>query len=364
MSIRIRNNKYVVDYYPHGRKGKRDRITLPEGTSEATAKKLEKDLRRKGKQAPIASGTDTIKQLVKPYFRYIKHRQSPRTVADKEACFEKDILPYFGGFRISELTPILLSDYQDRRAKQFAAMPREEKKKHQIKDGHRSINKELAYLGGMIKWARKFVKVKPAETLHREDLPYRRPIPKIWSREELDKFIAAVEPKYKTFILMLFHLGLRHDSTRLLRWEQLDLQPKAENSSVVILGKGNKENRLPLSPEIHQGLLALQAERMALPEKERAPWVFLSPRDRTKPINNVRKAIDRAKTASKITKRIHPHLMRHSLATYLLEQGVDLRVVQEILGHATVEQTRWYTQVALKLKKDAFSKARAHKRKT
>lgn len=364
MSIRIRNDKYVVDYYPHGRKGKRARITLPAGTTETLAKKIAKDLLKKKDHSPLAFGSDTIKHLAAPYFRHINTRQSPRTVKDKQDCFDKNLLPYFGGFRIPELTSSLFAAYQDRRVEQFAAMTPEYKKQHQVKDGHRSINKELAYLGGLIRWARKFLHVQPSERLFREDLPYHRPIPKVWTRKELDKFLAAIEPEYRTFVLVLVHLGVRLQSARFLRWDQVDLTRSAEDSSITILGKGDKENRLPLSPKLHRGLQTLQKARASLPEQERGPWVFPSPVDPAKPRHNIRKAIERAKTAANITKRIHPHLMRHSLATYLLEQGTDLRVVQDILGHSSIEQTQWYTHIALKLKKDAFNKAGQGNRKT
>ena len=366
MSIRLRNNKYVVDYYPHGRKGKRARITLPEGTTEALARKVAKDLQKKKKQAPLASSSDTIKYLVPPYLRHIGSRQSPRTVEDKQACFDKHLVPFFGGLRIPELTSILCAAYQDKRVKQFEDMTEAEKRKHQIKDGHRAINKELAYLGGLLRWARKYLHTQPVERLFREDLPYRRPIPKVWTRKDLDKFIWAVEPKYKTFVLVLVHLGVRLSSARHLRWDQVDLARTADDSSLTILGKGDRENRLPLShsPDLYKGLLILQKAHTDLPEKKRAPWVFPSPRNPAKPIHDIRKAIIRAKETAKIKKRLHPHLMRHSLATYLLERGVDLRVIQEILGHAEVSTTEWYTQVSQKLKKDAFSKAGQRIRKT
>ena len=363
MSIRIRNNHFVIDYYPHGRNGKRERITLPEGTSETEASKIHQELRKKRQQTALASAGDTVARLVKPYLRHIDSRQSPRTVKDKRECFENHLVPYFGGFKIPEVTSGLLAAYQTRRLERFAAMTDADRKKHQIKDGHRSINKELAYLSALIRWAKKYLHVQPSERLYREDLPYRRPIPKIWSRPEIDSFLAAVEPEYRPFFLATFHLGLRYQSVRSLTWENVDLQRIVDDSSIVIIGKGDRENRLPLTDELYASLRVLQTARLALPEQDRSPWVFPSPKDRRRPINNVRKAISRAKDACKISKRLHPHLLRHSRATHLLEQGVDLRTIQDILGHAQIGQTEWYTQVSLKLKKAALANNNANKRK-
>lgn len=357
MSVFTRNGKLVVDYYPHGRKGKHARITLPEGTTIEEARKIEASLRKVKKGVPPASASDSIRQLVGPYLRHIAPRQSPRTVKDKRSCFDNHLIPYFGGFRIQELTSTAYASYQEMRVRQFATMSKEAKEKHQIKDGHRSINKELAYMGGLIKWARKFLHVKPLESLFREELPYRRPIPKVWTKKEAEKLISCTQPEYRTFIQALFHLGIRFQSARMLRWEQVDLHATHADSSIVIMGKGNKENRLPLSSELHKSLLAMSAAREAQSARDRSPWVFPSPKNPARPIHNVRKAIDRAKIASGINKRISPHLLRHSLATHLLEQGADLRTVQEILGHSKVTTTEWYTQVALELKRSAFNRA-------
>lgn len=358
MSIRIRNGKFVIDYYSNGRKGKRHHITLPDGTTRQEADQIHRELTTGSRLAEARALTENaISRMVPDYHEYCSMRLSPRTVKDKRACFDNHLVPFFGKYRVSDLTNTVLAMYQKRRCEQFAAMPEDEKKRHGITDGNRAINKELAYFGGFLRWARKFRGMRTAERLEREDLPYAAPIPVVMSYDEVGKLIAAAEQAYKPILLALFHLALRIDSARNLRWEQVDLQTTADASSVIIMGKGGKENKLPLSDELHRMLAALHRKRSGMPEKERSPWVFPSPVRPNQPITNIRKAIDRAKKSAKLEKRIHPHLLRHSMATHMLEQGVDLRSIQAFLNHSQVTMTQRYTQVAMAMKKDALLRA-------
>ena len=362
MSLRIRNDKYIIDHYPRGRNGPRKRITLPAGTPEKEARRIH-ELIAKRKKAKTSSGEMPIKYLIPDYLKYVKDHQAARTYGDKEACFEKHLTPFFGKFSILELNDGILSLYQSHRSAQFAAMKQEEKDKHGIKDGNRSINKEMAYLGGFLRWARKYKKVRPLEPIDREDLPYRRPIPKIWTKDEIAKLIKHTEPEYKTLFLALFRLGQRITETQRLEWSQIDLQESRAQSSVIIKGKGNKENRLPLMEDIYLVLKQLKEERAKKPKDEQSKYVFPSLKNWQKPMVDADKAFARAKKAAKIEKRIHAHLIRHSMATHLLEDGIDLRVIQSILGHSKVTTTEWYTHVSTELKRQAMEKTYRRKRK-
>lgn len=369
MAIRLEKGRYILDYYPHGRKGPRSRIRLPRGTTEQRAWELHDGLAKRKRNKGHTLSHASIKYLIPQYLAWVKRHQSPRTFKDKLDCFgykfednkfvikeskNENLLSYFGHHIIADLTNGLLSLYQQQRCAEYDALSEGQKNKHQTKDGRRAINKELAYFGGFLKWARRNLRQRPEERLEREDLPYRRPIPKIWTKEEVKKLIAATEPEYRAVFLALFRLLQRITPTAQILWDNVDLQTTAKKSTIIMIGKGNKENRLPLLDDLYFVIKRLKKERDRKPPEKRSKYLFPSPIDPHKPINNVRKALARARAKSGINKRIHPHLIRHSAATHMLEDGIDIRIIQSILGHSVVTTTEWYTHVSTELKRQAM----------
>lgn len=332
MSIHTRNKKHVIDYRPHGKSGRRVRVTLPAGTTRQEAEQIEKGLRKRGRSAPEVPAEALISNQYKHYINHCTLRQAPRTVKDKESCYKNHILPYFGGFRVRELTSTHIEMYQKQR-KAAAA-------------GNRTVIKEIHYFFSFVTWARKTLKIMPPMPLTVDHLPYRPPKPHVLTRAEAERFIQAADPGYRPLFLALFHLGIRINEAQTLTWDNVDLP----GLSVIVRGKGNKERILPLSRRL---AIALQGHRAG----NQSRWVFPSPVRPSQAITNVRKAIARARERAGITKKVHPHLFRHSLATLLIAEGVDIRIVQQILGHEQISTTEKYTQIALDLKRSAMTRA-------
>lgn len=213
--------------------------------------------------------------------------------------------------------------------------------------GNRTINKELDYFFAFLKWAKKTIGITPPKKLERDRLPYKRPIPNVLTFDEAVRLMAAADSQmYRVLFLMLFNLGLRFNEARHLKWSDLDMEAR----TVKIYRKGGKTDILPMSEWLYHELAVLA-------RSNGSEWLFPSPVDRRKPVTDIRKALRRAKERAGITKKINPHLLRHSLATHLLGKGINLRTIQEILGHEQISTTEFYTKVLLQHKRDAFAQA-------
>jgi len=192
-------------------------------------------------------------------------------------------------------------------------------------------------------------------TLERPDLvrPLRivnepRRAPVVLSPEEVALLLeAAPGLKYKAALSVAYGAGLRVSEVANLKVS--DIYNKRMMLRVE-QGKGQRDRYVMLSPQ----LLELLREWWHAAR----PQVWLFPGQN--PINpmtprQLNRAVTAAKTLAGISKRVSPHTLRHSFATHLLEQGVDIRVIQVLLGHAKLETTALYTRVAVNTVRDIKS---------
>jgi len=144
-------------------------------------------------------------------------------------------------------------------------------------------------------------------------------------------------------ILELFYSsGLRLSEICNSRLEHLDL----EDRFLRVTGKGNKTRLVPVGGRALEAINTyLTNERPTLVTRKTSSQIFISIRGTQLSPDRVRQIVkERAKQAG-IAQNIYPHLLRHSFATHLLENGADLRVIQELLGHADISTTQIYTHV-------------------
>jgi len=166
-----------------------------------------------------------------------------------------------------------------------------------------------------------------------------RKIPVVLSPEEVTRFLdAAPGPKYKAAFSAAYGAGLRVSEVVALKVSDVD-------SGRMLLrieqGKGRKDRFAMLSPQLLE--LLRDWWRIARPQV----WLFPG-RDRINPLTTrqFNRAVHAAAHMAEVAKRVTPHTLRHSFATHLLEQNIDIRVIQVLLGHAKLETTSLYTRVA------------------
>lgn len=146
----------------------------------------------------------------------------------------------------------------------------------------------------------------------------------------------------RAMLELLYASGLRISELTGARLENLNL----EEGIIRVQGKGGKLRLVPVGSKARAALGAyLQTGRRAFVKRRTGAEVFLSNRGRRLTTQRVYDIVKRVAAGSGLTMNIYPHLLRHSFATHLLSNGADLRVIQELLGHADISTTQIYTHV-------------------
>ena len=183
--------------------------------------------------------------------------------------------------------------------------------------------------------------------------------PKLWrilpdflSEDEVDRLLAAfssssaadpLEIRNRTILELLYSSGLRVSEAAALPLTAIDF----ENEIIRVRGKGSKERIVPVGRPARKLLKRyLESARPELCAKvPRSPYVFVSNHGRKLDRERIWQVVKLAAERAGIAKNIHPHSLRHSFASHLLAHGADLRVIQEMLGHANIATAEIYTHV-------------------
>jgi site-specific recombinase XerD len=146
----------------------------------------------------------------------------------------------------------------------------------------------------------------------------------------------------KTIIELLYATGIRCSELISIQLKNIDFEEKA----IRITGKGNKERLVLFGQKAKNKILEyLNKERYVAKSNEE--FLFINYKNEPLTSRTIQRIITMFRTFLKIDRPITPHKIRHSFATHLLQQGVDLRIVQELLGHKTLASTEKYTHVSL-----------------
>ena len=212
-----------------------------------------------------------------------------------------------------------------------------------------SLYLQIAAFRSFYKWAEteKHLPANPAENL---SLPRRwKRIPKALSQAEVEQILkplataAPADLCDQAILELAYASGLRLAELRNLRLEQLHL----EAGFVTVIGKGNKERVVPVGKFAVAALgryLTVARPQLVRPKSPAA--VFLTRRGTAFAHVTLWQHITRRAKRAGVERHVTPHMLRHSFATHLLEHGADLRVIQELLGHASISTTEIYTHVA------------------
>ena len=200
-----------------------------------------------------------------------------------------------------------------------------------------------------------YIEQDPSELL---EMPrVEKKLPEVLSLEEIDAMIACIDMskpeghRNRAIIEMLYGSGLRVSELTDLRLSNIYRQ----EGYMRILGKGSKQRLVPISPVADEQLGYWLQDRNALDIKpESIDIVFLNHYGRQLTRAMIFTIVKRLAQAAGITKTISPHTLRHSFATHLLQNGADLRIIQQLLGHESIVTTEIYTHVDIHNLRDAI----------
>lgn len=215
-----------------------------------------------------------------------------------------------------------------------------------------SVIRKIASLRGFFKWfcANDYGKRNPAQTLEQPKFPKR--LPKVMTVQELNVIINSDLNKEEALIVeLLYGCGLRVSELVNLKLNNIDIKSKY----IQCMGKGSKERIVPFGEKAKTALKKyLKYREMIVLKNNLHNSKVLFLKEDGKPITRQDVYSFIRKQGEKIHKHISPHTLRHSFATHLLENGADLRVVQELLGHSDVSTTQLYTHITKKRLKEVY----------
>ena len=202
-----------------------------------------------------------------------------------------------------------------------------------------------------------YIEQDPSELIEMPRI--EKKLPEVLSIEEIDAMIAQIDMskpeghRNRAIIEMLYGSGLRVSELTELRLSNI----YRKEGYMRILGKGNKQRLVPISPVADEQFGYWLNDRSKLDIKPEASDIaFLNHYGRQLTRAMIFTIVKRLAEAAGIRKTISPHTLRHSFATHLLQNGADLRIIQQLLGHESIVTTEIYTHVDIQDLRDAVMK--------
>jgi len=238
----------------------------------------------------------------------------------------KHLIPFFGNRKLNQISPFLIEGYKSQRKAEV--MPA-------------TVNRELALLKSMfnlaIKWGKASTNPMSGVKLFKEEMKPRR----VLSPDESERLIEASPNYLQPIVIVALHTGMRKAEILGLRWDMVDLD---RGFLHVEKSKSVKIRSIPMHERVREALMRLEND---------GDYVFT--KNGTEPRKSIRKSFDVTVKRAKILPRCRFHDLRHTFATRLVENNVDLVTVKELLGHSTIATTMRYSHPSPKHKKEAIA---------
>jgi len=216
-----------------------------------------------------------------------------------------------------------------------------------------SVARSLAAVRSLYRWLAQegVVEQNPAALVSTPKLPKK--LPRVPTIEEMNTVLDGEMPEVASFperdrlmLELLYGCGIRNSELIGINLDDIRLSAEA----MLIRGKGKKERYVPFGDAVKSALAAyLPARQQRLTEgKKTSPALLINQRGGRLTTRSVGRIIKKIAVAKGLSPDVHPHTLRHAFGTHLLEEGADLRAIQEMLGHERLSTTQRYTQLSMK----------------
>ncbi len=223
-----------------------------------------------------------------------------------------------------------------------------------------SIARKLSSLRSFYRYLNEFIGIQENPFLYVKGPKISRRIPEFLFYDEMELFLSSfdlqkdVDLRNRALFEMMYACGLRVSEIVTLRLEDIDFIDQV----VHITGKGDKQRIVPFYDMAKEILLHyIEEVREKWIQKEKHSIVFINQRGKGLTTRGVQYLMQKQADALNMSIHIHPHMFRHSFATHLLDNGADLRLVQELLGHSSLSTTQIYVHVSQERLKNVYIQA-------
>ncbi len=266
-----------------------------------------------------------------PLFRdfantYLEFAKDNKRSWERDEFSLKHLAAFFGNRRLNHISAFLVEAYKSQR-------------KAEVKPA--TVNRELALLKYMfnlaIKWGKASTNpVRQVKLFREEQKPFRTLSP-----EEADRLIEAAPSHLKSILITALHTGMRRGEILSLKWENVDF---SRGVIRVEKSKSGRVRSIPMHEKVREALVGLNRN---------GEYVFAW--NNGEPRKHIGTAFDMALKRANIVPRCRFHDLRHTFATRLVENGVDLVTVKELLGHSAIVTTMRYSHPSPKHKREAIA---------
>ncbi len=216
-----------------------------------------------------------------------------------------------------------------------------------------SVARALAAVRSLYRWLARegVVEQNPAKLVATPKLPKK--LPRVPTIEEMNTVIDGKMPEVAAFperdrlmLELLYGCGIRNSELTGINLDDIRLSAEA----ILIRGKGKKERYVPFGDAVNTAFTAYLPRRRELLETIRKPSaaLLINRRGGRLTTRSVGRIIKKIAVAKGLSPDVHPHTLRHAFGTHMLEEGADLRAIQELLGHERLATTQRYTQLSMK----------------